>query len=141
MKLIYGTPYIHTPTGVVERRERTLKETLLTNIMAGEILSKALDIALRKTPHPKPQKCAFEMHYGRQRNTEISKMLNIDKMRNNEKFYFSKTRYPTVYSFNGPGGASDQLPMEQKIETEGNYQHQRTSNRKRLEHLQEGGRS
>ena len=81
------------------------------------------------------------MHYGRQRNTEISIMLNIDKLRNDEKFYFSKTRYPTVYLFNGPGGASDQVPMEQKKETEGKHQHQRTSNRKRLEHLQEGGRS
>ena len=32
IKLIYGTPYIHTPTGLVERGVRTLKENLLTNI-------------------------------------------------------------------------------------------------------------
>ena len=31
-RLIYGTPYIHTPTGLVERRVRTLKVILLTNI-------------------------------------------------------------------------------------------------------------
>ena len=32
IKLIYGTPYIHTPTGLVERGVGTLKENLLTNI-------------------------------------------------------------------------------------------------------------
>ena len=35
-KLVYGTPYIHTPTGLFERGVRTLKETLLTNVNAGE---------------------------------------------------------------------------------------------------------
>ena len=64
IKLIYGTPYIHTPTGLVERGVRTLTETLFTNIKAGETPSKALDIALdvmRKTPHTRlknlPSKC------------------------------------------------------------------------------------
>ena len=63
IKLIYGTPYIHTPTGLVERGVRTLKENLLTNIKAGEQYGKALDISLdvmRKTPHTGLQKYAFE---------------------------------------------------------------------------------
>ena len=38
IKLLYGTPYIHTPTGLVERGVRTLKENLVTNIKAGEPL-------------------------------------------------------------------------------------------------------
>ena len=42
MRLIYGTPYIHTPTGLVERGVRTLKDNLLTNIKAGERFGKAL---------------------------------------------------------------------------------------------------
>ena len=46
IKLIYGTPYIHTPTGLVELGVRTLKENLLTNIKAGERFGKALDISL-----------------------------------------------------------------------------------------------
>ena len=53
IKLIYGTLYLHTPTGLFERGVRTLKETLLTNIKAGESPSNTLDIALdviRKTP-------------------------------------------------------------------------------------------
>ena len=32
IRLIYGTPYIHTSTGLVERGVKTLKETMLTNI-------------------------------------------------------------------------------------------------------------
>ena len=73
IKLIYGTPYIHTPTGFVERGVRTLKETLLTNIKAGEKFGKALDIALeimRKTPHTRLKKSAFELHYGREPKTK-----------------------------------------------------------------------
>ena len=46
IKLIYGTPYIHTPTGLVERGVRTLKDNLITNIKAGERFGKALDLSL-----------------------------------------------------------------------------------------------
>ena len=54
IKPIYGTPYTHTPTGLVERGVITLKKNLLPNIKAGERFSKALDLSLdviRKTPH------------------------------------------------------------------------------------------
>ena len=67
IKLIYGTPYIHTPTGFVEQGVRTLKENLLTNIKAGERFSKALNLTLdvlRKTPQSRFQKSAFKLHYG-----------------------------------------------------------------------------
>ena len=53
IKSIYGKPYIHTPTGLVERGVRTLKEILLTNVRADESFGKALDMALdemRKHP-------------------------------------------------------------------------------------------
>ena len=36
IKVLYGTPYIHKPIGLVERGVRTLKENHLTNIKAGE---------------------------------------------------------------------------------------------------------
>ena len=52
--IIYGTPYIHTPTGLKERVVRTTKENLLTNIEAEESFGKALDLAprvMRTTPH------------------------------------------------------------------------------------------
>ena len=85
-KLIYGTPYIHTPTGLVERRVGTLKENLLTNIKAAEQLGKALALSLdvmRKTPHTKLKKSqsAFELNYDRKPNTEVSNQLNLDNLK------------------------------------------------------------
>ena len=54
IKLIYGTPYIHTPTGLVERGIRTLKEHLRTNLEEGyninEALSRSLNV-MRTTIH------------------------------------------------------------------------------------------
>ena len=67
--MIYGTPYpyIHTPTGLVERGVWTLKEILPSNMKAGDKFGRALDVALdvlRKTRHPRLKKTAFELHYG-----------------------------------------------------------------------------
>ena len=76
--LIYRTPYIHTSTGPVERGARMLKEILLTNIKAGKKFGKALDI-MRKTPHKRLIKSAFELHFGREPNTEISNFLNFTR--------------------------------------------------------------
>ena len=116
IKLIYGTPYIHTPTGTVERVVRTLKENLLTNIKAGERFGKALDISLevmRKTPHTRLRKSAFELHYGRKPNTEISNLLKVNTLVKLTKDSLSaKPDTLQVYSFNGAGGVSDQLPMK-----------------------------
>ena len=123
IKLIYGTPYIHTPTGLVERGVRTLKENLLTNIKAGERFGKALDISLdvmRKTPHTRLKKSAFELHYGRKPNTEISNLLNLDEIEKLTKRSVSaKPDTLQVYSFSGAGGVSDQLPMKPKKNSKG----------------------
>ena len=92
ISIIYGTPYIHTPNGLVERGVRTLKENLLTNIKAGEPFGKALDLALyvmRTTPHTRLKKSAFELHFVREPNTELSNMLNVNeikKLTNNHSF-------------------------------------------------------
>ena len=62
IKLIYGTPYIHTPTGLVERGVRTLKENLLTNLQAKDRFGKALDMSLdvmKKTAHTRLKKPRF----------------------------------------------------------------------------------
>ena len=83
IRIIYGTPYIHTPTGLAERGVRTLKENLLTKIKAGERFVKALDMSLevmRKTPHTRLRKSAFELHYGGKPNTEISNLLQLDTL-------------------------------------------------------------
>ena len=123
IKLIYGTPYIHTPTGLVERGVRILKDNLLTNIKAGERFGKALDLSLdvmRKTPHTKLKKSAFELHYGRKPNTEISNLLNLDNLKNLTKNSISaKPDTLQVYSFSGVGGASDQLTMKTRKNDKG----------------------
>ena len=59
IKLIYGTPYIHTPTGLVERGITTLKENLRTNLEEGyninEALSRSLNV-MRTTVHSSMKK-------------------------------------------------------------------------------------
>ena len=121
--MIYGTPYIHTPTGLVERGVRTLKENLLTNIKAGERLGKALDLSLdviRKTPHTKLKKSAFELHYSRKPNTEVTNLLNSDNLKNPKKDSFlAKPDTSQIYSFSGVGGVSDQLPMKTRKNDKG----------------------
>ena len=61
------------------------------------------------------KKITFELHYGREPNTEISKLLNLDLLKKLTKKCISvKPDTLLVYSFNGAGGASDQLPMKQE---------------------------
>ena len=123
IKLIYGTPYIHTPTGLVDRGVRTLKENILTNKKAGERFGKALDISLdimRKTPHTQLKQSALDLHYGRKPNTEISNLLNLDEIKKLTKRSVSaKSDTLQVYSFSGAGGVSDQLPMKPKKSAKG----------------------
>ena len=54
-------------------------------------------------------------NYGREPNTEISNVLKIDALKNLTGTCISaKPDTLQVYSFNGAGGGSDQLPMKQK---------------------------
>ena len=98
IKIKYGTPYIHTPTSLVERGVRTLKENLLTNIKTGEPFGKALDLALNVMP-----------------NTEWSNMMKLDKTKTiTNDFISARPDTLQVYTFRGEGGSSDHLPMKQK---------------------------
>ena len=47
IKLIYETPYIHTPTGLVERGVRTIKENLVTKNPTHEIEKIRFRVTLR----------------------------------------------------------------------------------------------
>ena len=54
IKLKYGTPYIHTPTGLVERSIKTLNENLRTKLGEGYNINEALNRSLnimRTTVH------------------------------------------------------------------------------------------
>ena len=80
IKLIYGTPYIHTPTGTVERGIKTLNENLRTNLEEGYNLNEALNSSLniiRTTFHSSIKETTFERRYGRKPRTEIHNYLNI----------------------------------------------------------------
>ena len=79
--LIYGTPYLHTPTGLVERGVRTEKEIMLTNLKDNKSMNESIDLALevmRLTPHSRPKKSAFEIHFGRKLNTDLNNLLGIN---------------------------------------------------------------
>ena len=78
-----------------------------------------LDV-MRKTPHSRLKKSAFELHYGRKPNTEISNLLkpyNSKKLTNHS--VLAKPDTLKLNSFNGAGGVSDQLPMKPKKNTKG----------------------
>ena len=62
---------------------------------------------MRKTPHSHLKKSAFEIHYGRISNTEISNLLKLDNLENRTKHSFSaKLDTLQVYSFSGAGAVS-----------------------------------
>ena len=64
------------------------------------------------------EKSAFELHYGRKSNTEISNLLKLDSLKKlTDHSVLAKPDTLQVYSFNGAGGVSDQLPMKPKKNT------------------------
>ena len=70
---------------------------------------------MRKTPNTRLNKSAFELHHGREPKTGISNLINIDALKKLTQTCISaKPDTLQVYSFNGAGGVSDQLPMKQK---------------------------
>ena len=75
---------------------------------------------MKKTPHTRLKKSALELHYGREPNTEISNLLNLDKIEKlTKRSILAKPDTLQVYSFSGAGGVYDQLPMKTKKNTKG----------------------
>ena len=77
-----------------------------------------MDLALnvmRTTPYTRLRNSAFELHFGREPNTEWSSMLNLDETKTITKDFIS-ARLDTlqVHIFSGEGGSADHLPMKQK---------------------------
>ena len=113
LKLIYGTPYIHTLTGLVERGIKTLKDYLRINLEEGYVINEALSRSLnvmRMTVHSSIKETPFERHYGRKPRTEIHNYLNTSP----NKQYNVSARPETlqVYSFTNGNGTYDQLVMK-----------------------------
>ena len=113
IRLIYRTPYIHTPTGLVERGVKTLKDTLRANLYEGLKIDEALDrtlMVMRTTEHTKHKQTPFERHYGRKPQTELTNFLGYnDKTLN----VLAKPDTLEVFSFqNSKGEVTDQLIMK-----------------------------
>ena len=112
INLIYGTPYIHTSTGLVERGIKTLKEYLRTNkeekYNINEALNRSLNV-MRTTVHSTIKETPFERHYGRKPRTEIHNYLNISP---NKRYVVDKPETLQVYAFSNGNGNYDQLVMK-----------------------------
>ena len=73
---------------------------------------------MRKTPHKRSKKSAFELHYDRKPNTEIGRLLTLDNLEKlTQHFVSAEPDTLQVFSFSGAGGVSDQLPMKPKKNT------------------------
>ena len=74
-KLLYGTPYFHTATGLVERGIKTIKDPVRTylegNCNPNETLHRSL-MGTRKTVQSKIKETPFERHYGRKPRTKVT---------------------------------------------------------------------
>ena len=109
IKLIYGTPYIHTATGSVERGIKTLKDLMKANLedkcTVSGALSRSLNV-MRTTIHSGMKETPFERHYGRKPRTEITSYLNIPTN------VSARPETLQVYSFNNGDGEYDHLIMK-----------------------------
>ena len=113
IKLIYGTPSIHTATGLVERGIKTLKDLMKTNLEDKCTVSEALGrslMVMRTTVHSTIKETPFERHYGRKPRTEITSYLNLPTDIN--EFVSARPETLQVYSFNNGDGEYDQLIMK-----------------------------
>ena len=110
IKLIYGTPYIHTATGFVERCIKTLKDLMKTNLedecTVSEALSRSLNV-MRTNIHSSIKETPFERHYARKPRTEITSYLNIPTDIN--EIVSAQPETLQLYSFNNGDGEYDQL--------------------------------
>ena len=71
----YGTPKLHTGTGLVERTIQSLKNLTKTNLEETQNLRESLNKALYVlgfTTHSKIKKTPFELHFGREPGTKLT---------------------------------------------------------------------
>ena len=111
IKLIYGTPYDHTPTCLVGREIKTLKDYMKTSLWDGCILNESLSQslnAMRTTVHSSIKETPFERQYGRNSKTELKQYLNVS-LNHKTNVVSGKPDTLQVYSFSNNEGHYDQL--------------------------------
>ena len=112
-KLIYGTPYIYTATGLVERLIKTLKDIMRTTLEDFCNLNEALHrlLLVRRSPgHSEIEELPFEGHYGRKPRTKLTRYLNVPT--ENYKYISAQPETLQIYSFNNGKEGYDQLIMK-----------------------------
>ena len=113
IKLIYGTPYLHTATGLVKRSIKTLKDLMKTNLedkcTVSEALSRSSHV-MRTTIYSSIKETPFERHYGKKPRTEITSYLNIPTDIN--EIVSARPETLQEYNFNNGDGEYDQLIMK-----------------------------
>ena len=75
----YGTPNLHTGTGLFERTIQSLKNLTRTKLEETQNLRESLNKALyvlRFTIHSETKKTPFELHFGRDPRTKLSNLKN-----------------------------------------------------------------
>ena len=105
----YGTPNLHTGTGLVERTIQSLKNLTKTNLEETQILRESLNKALyvlRFTTHSEIKKTPFELHFGRKPGTKLSNLKNAISV-NSKDISVYITR-------NSAGEITDHLVMSKK---------------------------
>ena len=114
IRVIYGTPYLHTATGgLVERGIKTLKDLMRTNLedkcTVSGALSRSLNV-MRTTIHSSINETPFERHYGRKPRTKITSYVNIPT--DLKEIVSARPETLQVYLFNNGDGEYDQLIMK-----------------------------
>ena len=112
----YGTPNLHTGTGLVERTIQSLKNLIKTNFEQTQNLRESLNktlMVLRFNTHSETKKTPFELHFGREPGTKLStlkKAISVD------------SKDLSVYiTRNSAGEITDHLVMSKKKTNDPKY--------------------
>ena len=112
----YGTPNLHTGTGLVERTIQLLKNLIEANFEDTQNLHESLIKALyvlRFTTHTEMKKTPFEQHFGRQPRIKLSNLKNAISVDSNElSVYITR---------NSTGEITDHLVMLKKQNNDPKY--------------------
>ena len=114
IKLIYGTPYVHTPTGLVERGIKSLKDYLRTNLEAGYVINEALSRSLnvmRMTVHLSIKEKKLHLSVTTVEGCE-RKFTHLNVSPNKQYNVSARPETLQVYSFTNGNGTYDQLVMK-----------------------------
>ena len=126
----FGTPYVHSSVGVVERHLRTFQDSLKTFLLEEGNFRKAVSRALyvmRFTLHQTLKTTPFEKHYGRKPVRKLENLLNLD--------FPLKDLLESVRDANGKAVAENFYSKEELEDLDNERRYGRSRNQKDLREL------